>query len=614
MGAQRRTALLSTLLPFAVVAAAWLFLVTYGTWDLVEEEWLSATYDSLAQSLVRGEATVDPDAIQWEGIKVGDKVYTYHAPFPALLRIVPNLLFPEMYARWARISCLLAALLGGLACCLLLLRASSVNPTLTGRQREWLVALSVVGFGLGSPMAYLVSSARIYHEPILWGLAFSMVGLWLTLGAIEGRDRVGWVLVGLALCVAGGVLSRLTAGVPLAVVWLLVALRSLRRPPAGEHLQGGQKPVVPFVVGLCVIAAAFSVYGWYNHARFGSVWEVFDYRGFYLDPAAFGGETNLLRLPSGLLNYFGFFPSYFSSDSPFIRMAPSAYLDPSVFLDLREEAISLTFASSWLVLGAILGAFGAVRRRRWCDLLVGSCVASEAGVILCFYFITQRYEGELLPTLVWGYALFVALWRFDGWAGKLLLRMMPVLVCVSAFASVASTLDFHLRLCGDTPFSYKRYLLDLLRPGPRFEPWTGHRLHLGGLEPVSTSFGFEKMGLDTSFDGKILDIQGRLMARGLGMHAVSTATYRVPEGAAAIEGLIGMPADCASSRGSVSFEVLDQDGQVLFDSGVVRGTDLERAFRVPLQGVREVTLRLGDGGDGIDSDHGVWGEVAFLTR
>lgn len=613
MGAQRRTALLSTLLPFAVVAVAWLFLVTYGTWSLVSEEWLSATYDSLAQSLMRGEATVDPDAIQWEGIKVGDRVYTYHAPFPALLRIVPNLLFPDMYAKWARISCLLAALLGGLAVCLLLLRAARENPTLTTRGRSWLVALSVVGLGLGSPMVYLISTARIYHEPILWGLAFSLVGLWLALGAIRCRDRVGWRLVGLALCVAGGVLSRLTAGVPLAAVWLVVALRSLWRPPNQEHLQGGRRPVVPFVVGICVIAAAVSVYGWYNYARFGSVWEVFDYRGFYLDPATFGGEINLLRLPSGLLNYFGFFPSYFSSESPFIRMAPSAYLDPSVFLGLREEAISLPFASSWLVLGAILGALGAVRRRRWCDLLIGCCLASEAGVVLCFYFITQRYEGELLPTLVWWYALFVGLWSFEGRWGRLLLRMMPILVCLSAFASVASTLDFHLRLCGDTPFSYKRYLLHLLRPGPGLQPWKGHRLPLSDLEPISTTYAFARMGLDMSFDGKILDVQGRLLARGLGMHAVSTATYRVPDGAAAVEALIGMPATCRGSTGSVRFEVLDQDGRVVYDSGVIRGSDPERILRVPLKDVREVTLKLGDGGDGIDSDHGVWGEVAFLV-
>ena len=248
------------------------------------------------------------------------------------------------------------------------------------------------------------------------------------------------------------------------------------------------------------------------------------------------------------------------------------------------------------------------------EAAVAAPLASQAVFILGFYFITQRYEAEVMPWLLCCYAAYVTFWRFEGRSGKLLLGVLPALVCVSAFASVASTLDFHLRLCGDTPFSYKRYLIDLLRPGPGFQPWEGQRLPLSGLEPVSTSFTFEKMGLDTSFDGKILDVQGRLLARGLGMHAVSTATYRVPDGAAAIEGLIGMPGGCSGSRGSVSFEVLDQDGRVLFDSGVIRGADPERTFRVPLQGVREVTLKLGDGGDGIESDHGVWGEVVFLTR
>ena len=233
--------------------------------------------------------------------------------------------------------------------------------------------------------------------------------------------------------------------------------------------------------------------------------------------------------------------------------------------------------------------------------------------ILGFYFITQRYEGELLPWLLLCYALFVAHWRFDGRVGKLVLRALPVLVSVSAVASVASTLDFHLRLSGDTPQSYKRDLARVLRPRPHFEPWTGHRVYLSDLVPVSTTFTFDKMGLDQSFDGKVLDVQGRFLRKGLGMHAVSTAVYRVPEGPPPSRRLSGCPRRSGAPRAACATRSWTRTGACSSTRGSSGGSDPGRVARVSLRGVREVTLKLGDGGDGIDNDHGVWGEVAFLT-
>ncbi|MCU0291846.1 MAG: NPCBM/NEW2 domain-containing protein [Thermoanaerobaculaceae bacterium] len=612
MSAQRRTAVLSVLLPLAAVALVWLFLVTYGTWNLVGEEWLSATYDSLARSLLRGEVTVDPDAIKWEGIKVGDRVVAYHAPFPALLRVVPNLLFPDMYGKWSRFSCLLAALLAGGAFSALILRAASGNAGLTNRQRAWLVGWSVAGFGLASPIVYLISTARLYHEPILWALAWSLIGTFLTWELLRTEDPSAWALVGLALCASAGMLTRLVSGVPLAVIWVLMAAvwwRRLATRKGGTHV----RRLVPVLAGVAVLGAAVAFTGWYNQARFGSIWKVLDYRGFYLDPTAVGGEFDPRRLPSGLVNYFGFFPSYFSSEPPFLRMAPSLYLDPAVFIEWKEETISLPFGASWLVVGGVLGLVAAGKRRRWTELVVTLPFAAQAVFILGFYFITQRYEGELLPWLLCCYALHVAHWRFDGSPGRILLRVLPAMVCLSAFASVASTLDFHMRLSGDTPHSYKLRLNRILWPRPRFEAWNGHRMYLSDLAPVSTTFKLGEMGLDTSFDGKVLEVQGLLLPKGLGMHAVGMAVYRVPEGAVALEALVGMPTACPGSKGSVVFEVLDQDGGELFTSGIIRNGEPGRVIRVPLQGVREVTLKVGDGGDGIDCDHAPWGEVAFLV-
>lgn len=593
------------------VGVAWLWLVTYGTWQLGEEEWLSQAFDSLAQSLVKGEVTVDPAAIRWEGIRHGDRVVLYQSPFPALLRIVPLHLWPQTAGRWARTSCWLAALLAGASFTLLAWRAAGANTTVAQSRRGWLVAWSVLGFGLGSPVTYLIACARLYHEAILWGVAWGVAGLLCAWEASHDGAHRGLALAGLAVCAGGALLSRLTFGLPLLVIWVALATWAVTRFRSPEEGGRARRTVAGVVAGALVLAIGLGFAAWYNHARFGSIWKTFDYSGFYLDPAKFGGELNLRRLPSVLVNYFGFFPSYFSSQPPFVRMAHSWYADPTVFNEWREESISLTFASSWLVLGAVLGVAAMVRMRDWKELAIQAAVGAQAVMILTFYFVTQRYQGDILPALVFAFAVFLARARLDGRAGRWLAATLPLLVLTSCFASVAAALDWNMRLSGDTARSYKLFLARTLsfRALPH---WQGRRVYLSHLMPTRTTASFAAMGVNTSWDGWPLTIGGRVLGEGIGMHAVSTATYVVPEGATDLEALIGLSGSVAGSDGAAQFLVLGQDGAVLFDSGVVVADAPERVVRVPLRGAREVTLKLDDGGNGINSDHGVWGEASFL--
>ena len=442
--------------------------------------------------------------------------------------------------------------------------------------------------------------------------------MWLAWELLSGRGRGTWALVGLAVCAAAGLLSRLVSGgAPLVVIRGLLAAWSWRRNQGDEVDRPGWRRFVPYLVGLAVIGLAVALTGWYNHARFGSVWKVFDYKGFYFDPATVGGEFSIHRLPSGVANYFGLFRANFSSEPPFVRMAPSRYPDPAAFIEWKEESVSLTFAASWLVAGGVLGLWVVWRGRRWTEALVGACPSPRRpSFILGFYFITQRYEGEVLP---WLLALLCArsspTGASTGGTGEAPAPVaLPVLVGVSAVASVASTLDFHLRLSGDTPRSYKRDLAERLRPRPHFEAWKGHRALPGrsgrGLHHLHVREAGPRPELRREEPGRAGTVpsggprHARREHRGrTGCRAGPPPSRRCRDA----HGAAGAP------MGSVRFEVLDQDGGVLFDSGVIRGADPGRVLRVPLQGVREVTLKLGDGGDGIDNDHGVWGEVAFLT-
>lgn len=200
-----------------IVFLAFVALVTHGTGNLLAGDWLSASYDSLGESLLRGQASVDPEAVQFERFIRNGESFMYFGPFPALLRIVLDGALPAFYGKWARISCLLAATLTVVPFTLAVVRALGANAGLNARQRTRMAALCTLGFAFGSPLAYLVICSRIYHEAILWGLCGSVWGIYaLSLLAIEPRKQLaGLWIFSIALGVT--VISRVTFAIPMCL-------------------------------------------------------------------------------------------------------------------------------------------------------------------------------------------------------------------------------------------------------------------------------------------------------------------------------------------------------------------------------------------------------------
>ncbi len=60
--------------------------------------------------------------------------------------------------------------------------------------------------------------------------------------------------------------------------------------------------------------------------------------------------------------------------------------------------------------------------------------------------------------------------------------------------------------------------------------------------------------------------------------------------------------------GSSAFQVLG-DGRPLADSGTVRSADGPKPLDVDVSGVRVLTLRATDGGDGKNFDHADWADA-----
>ncbi|MEV4638812.1 glycoside hydrolase family 97 catalytic domain-containing protein [Actinoplanes sp. NPDC049548] len=108
-------------------------------------------------------------------------------------------------------------------------------------------------------------------------------------------------------------------------------------------------------------------------------------------------------------------------------------------------------------------------------------------------------------------------------------------------------------------------------------------------------------------DGNPLTIRGTVYAKGLGMHAPGEVTVWLGEACTGFAAQVGID-DEVTQSGSVDFEVLG-DGRTLATSGVRRSADPVAALSADVTGVRVLTLRATDGGDGKNFDHADWADA-----
>jgi len=410
-------------------ALAYGWLITDGTWSLYGYEFIGDTFSELALRLAGGRCDVTPGMPAHEGIKVGDRTVVYFGPWPALLRIPATAIWPQMIGFWSRASCLVAALICLGALVWLTHRALAAAPGMSPLVRALSLPLITLGYGMGTPLLYLMSSGRIYHESILWGLAGSLV----CLAAVVALLR-GWVRPLPALAVAStaagvAVLSRLTFGVVAGMVFGVAVIRLLRR-----------RESCALILATCVPALlAVGYQGWYNQCRFGSVAKTIHYPGFYFDPADFGGELNPRRIPYNVSAYLGFRAAHFTSAPPYVRhLVPQGY-PKDLYRDFKGRNFPLSISSPWLLAGALAGLLLVVRLRLgWAHLAVLLILSLQWGLILCFHHRTVRYLTELMPALVFLFTVALAspatggAWQHVRRAGLALLLLCSLLINTAA--------------------------------------------------------------------------------------------------------------------------------------------------------------------------------------
>jgi hypothetical protein len=150
---------------------------------------------------------------------------------------------------------------------------------------------------------------------------------------------------------------------------------------------------------------------------------------------------NWERFPYGMADYFGLrFPAI-QSQPPFLKAErhPGHY-PPSYSLPFSETYLSVTWASSWLVVGAILGLICLFRKGRpdlfeWGGIIA---LAVQSMFIVCYYTLAQRYSVDLYPFLIFCTAIFLrragASWR---WACWLLCALILLSVTMNSLATAS---------------------------------------------------------------------------------------------------------------------------------------------------------------------------------
>lgn len=399
----------------AVIFTAYYWTITAGTWKLFQMEILGDVPDLLAQNFLVGRADVPLNAIGNEAWIHKGKAHMYFGPFVALLRL-PLLMFgPGMLGLWSRASCLLAAALSVFFTARLFRRRPG---------NAFSIAMVTTGIAFGSPIFYLTSTAYLYHEAILWGLAFSTGAIAFFFDEDFRKRRPVTALATLSFFTAGALLSRLTFGLPLLALTFAHAV--MMTPPFSKRLPA-----------LLPLAAAGLFICWYNVVRFGSPFTTLPMQSY---------SPYLTRPPSQIPEVFDFARffislfAYFFPSTPFSVPARGVTFDP--IGTYVEWVIPLSLGSPWLLALAGLGAVQLWKQKG--ELLLKLCFSAfalESTLVLIFIFVTERYMADFLPLFLFSSACFFR-WEpawFAGSVKKYAAVALSALVLFSAAVTVSGT-------------------------------------------------------------------------------------------------------------------------------------------------------------------------------
>ena len=145
---------------------------------------------------------------------------------------------------------------------------------------------------------------------------------------------------------------------------------------------------------------------------------------------------------------------------------------------------------------------------------------------------------------------------------------------------------------------------DLFSTGAPLRAEESRSVSLDELDLAATECGWRQTQARKSVEGRPLTVAGKKYERGIGHHAPGTIVVELPAGKVRFSAEVGLD-DESDGNGSVEFFVY-ADGELLWQSGVMRRGEPAKPIDVELIGRRYLALRLGIGPDQYNGDHGDW--------
>jgi hypothetical protein len=442
------------LLPVTLVLSVvlWLFTMTGGE-DIFVTEVLGAAYDSQAEHFLRGDVGVDAAAIAHETMIVNGKVRMYFGPFPALLRIPLNLIYPAGLGKWSRISGFCAGVIALFAFAGLVKTALRFSP-LSSRARYWVGNACVIGFALGSPLLLLLGNLSIYDEAIIWGFAWSLAALYFAYRSrtIEGVALTRSLLA-FSFCAGAALLSRATFGAPFVLIAPLLAIRLFQR-----------EPIRNISALLLPLGAALVFYLFLSYARFG------DFSGMNMrynvnpvqrDFAVKHGLFRIERVPYSFADYFVLRSPKLQREAPFLKVGRQDYPHEDLFvMPFTETYSSLLWSSSWILLGAVIGMAMLLRpgAADGVDRAIAAILLIQVIVILAFMGLAQRYLAELFPFLIFAFLIFLRQGKVAFQLRYLLMGLVVVSVVINSLTTISWLIEADMNVPAETRAKWNQFL------------------------------------------------------------------------------------------------------------------------------------------------------------
>jgi hypothetical protein len=504
----RRRFSLGCAVGIVLAMALFVWMISLGTWDLVQSGFFTNFYDAQARALFHGHWNVPPSVVQIEGFVVKGRTYMYLGPFPALIRMPILLVTSSLDGRLTQLSILLAMLVALVCTGRLAWKIRNlVSSAPVSVKESVLVAFAVAATGTGSVFLFLTTVAVVYHEAEAWGAALAIAAFDALVGFLIRPSTRGVVIT--AVLATLDLITRGSVGLgPVAALGLLALLHgalSLRRrgslprlpfqrsrPTGLEDVEDAQRfawigvpdaataPTRTIALS-CATVVAVVAYAWVNYSKFGSLFHIpwtsqvarKSYEPVRAVLAANGGSLLGLKfVPTALVQYLRPDALRTTRLFPFVGFPPPATVIGHVVYEYRDPASSITSTMpAFLILGAI-GVWSVFRPSRRPRHGTGSSTAALAvlrapllgaavGTLgsLEIAYIAERYLADWMPLLVVaGLAGLVVVVQRTGSMRRWARRTVTIALCVLAVFGVLANLSLSL--------VYQRELNPFYPPAP----------------------------------------------------------------------------------------------------------------------------------------------------